>query len=133
MLSRFHPIMTHFFSEHCFGFQSHGNSMDANRLLLEAIAFAARAHQGQLRKDQRTPYASHVFRVCLIVRQIFGVEDASVLTAAVLHDTVEDTTTDFDDLEKEFGSEVAGWVAALSKDKRLPDAEREKAYVTQLS
>ncbi len=103
------------------------------RPLLEAISFAARAHQGQMRKDGRTPYASHVFRVCLIVRQVFEVEDVSVLTAAVLHDTVEDTTTDFDDLEKEFGKEIAGWVADLSKDKRLPEAEREKAYENQLA
>ena len=110
------------------------NSAEASyRALLEAISFAARAHQGQLRKDGRTPYASHVFRVCLIVRQVFGIEDVSVLMAAVLHDTVEDTTTDYDDLEKEFGPEVAGWVADLSKDKRLPDAEREKAYEAQLA
>jgi guanosine-3',5'-bis(diphosphate) 3'-pyrophosphohydrolase len=110
------------------------DSLKANhRPLLEAIAFAARAHQGQLRKDEKTPYASHVFRVCLIVRQVFGIEDASILAAAVLHDTVEDTTTDYDDLEKEFGPEVAGWVADLSKDKRLPDAEREKAYEAQLA
>ena len=103
------------------------------RPLLEAISFAARAHQGQMRKDGRTPYASHVFRVCLIARQILGIDDVSVLTAAVLHDTVEDTTTDFDDLEKEFGKEIAGWVADLSKDKRLPEAEREKAYENQLA
>ncbi|HEV2949503.1 MAG TPA: HD domain-containing protein [Gemmataceae bacterium] len=108
-------------------------SPEATRLLLEAIAFAARAHQGQLRKDQRTPYASHVFRVCLIVRQVFGVEDASVLTAAVLHDTIEDTTTDFDDVAKEFGPEIARWVSALSKDKRLPEDQREKAYEDQLA
>src|SRR5207244_12460807 len=80
-----------------------------------------------------TPYASHVFRVCLIVRQVFGVDDASVLTAAALHDTIEDTTTDYDELKEEFGAEVAGWVADLSKDKRLPDAEREKAYETPLA
>jgi (p)ppGpp synthase/HD superfamily hydrolase len=104
-----------------------------HRPLLEAIAFAARAHQGQLRKDGRTPYASHVFRVCLIVRQVFGIDDVSVLTAAVLHDTVEDTTTDYDDLTEKFGPEVAGWVADLSKDKRMPDAEREKAYEAQLA
>jgi (p)ppGpp synthase/HD superfamily hydrolase len=103
------------------------------RSLLEAVAFAARAHQGQLRKDGRTPYASHVFRVCLIVRHVFGIDDASALTAAVLHDTVEDTTTDFDDLKEEFDERVAGWVADLSKDKRLPDAEREKAYEAQLA
>src|SRR6266702_1696056 len=99
------------------------SSQATNRLLLEAIAFAARAHQGQLRKDQRTPYVSHVFRVCLIVRQVFGVDDASVLTAAVLHDTIEDTTTDFDDLAERFGATVAGWVAILSKDKRLVDEQ----------
>jgi (p)ppGpp synthase/HD superfamily hydrolase len=103
------------------------------RSLLEAISFAARAHQGQLRKDQRTPYASHVFRVCLIVRQVFGVDDASVLTAAVLHDTIEDTTTDFDEIAKEFGPEIAGWVSALSKDKRLPEDPREKSYEDQLA
>jgi guanosine-3',5'-bis(diphosphate) 3'-pyrophosphohydrolase len=107
--------------------------MDNNRQLLEAISFAARAHQGQLRKDGRTPYVSHVFRVSLIVRQVFGVDDFSVLTAAVLHDTIEDTTTDFDDLEKQFGQEIASWVSALSKDKRLPEAEREKAYENQLA
>src|SRR5216683_2353929 len=95
------------------------------RPLLEAIAFATRAHQGQLRKDGRTPYVSHVFRVCLILRQVFGIDDSQALTAAVLHDTVEDTTTDFDDLEEKFGADVARWVAALSKDKRLPEKERE--------
>ena len=103
------------------------------RPFLEAIAFAARAHQGQLRKDGRTPYASHVFRVCLVVRQVFGIDDVSALTAAVLHDTVEDTTTDYDELKEEFGAEVAGWVADLSKDKRLPEDEREKAYEAQLA
>src|SRR6266849_10419339 len=103
------------------------------RTLLEAVAFAARAHQGQLRKDGRTPYASHVFRVCLIVRHVFGIDDASALTAAVLHDTVEDTTTDFDDLKEKFDERVAGWVADLSKDKRLPEAEREKEYEARLA
>ena len=103
------------------------------RPLLEAVAFAARAHHGQLRKDGRTPYASHVFRVCLIVRHVFGIDDASALTVAVLHDTVEDTTTDFDELKEEFDEKVADWVANLSKDKRLPDAEREKQYEAQLA
>src|SRR5262245_27903197 len=107
--------------------------MDDNRRLLEALSFAARAHQGQLRKDGRTPYVSHVFRVSLIVRQLFGVEDSAVLTAAVLHDVIEDTNTDFDNLEEQFGREIAGWVSALSKDKRLPEAEREKAYEDQLA
>ncbi len=103
------------------------------RPLLEAIAFAARAHQGQKRKDGETPYVSHVFRVCLVLRHVFDIEDSQALVAAALHDTLEDTTTDFDDLAEKFGEEVAGWVAALSKDKRLPEPEREKAYVEKLA
>ncbi len=101
--------------------------------LLEAVAFAARAHHGQRRKDGQTPYHSHVFRVALVLREVFGVADPRVLTAALLHDTIEDTTTDFDDLEGHFGREVAGWVALLSKDKRLPDDQREEAYCRQLA
>ena len=96
--------------------------------LLDAVAFASRAHRHQLRKDNQTPYVSHVLRVALIVRQVFDIADERVLTAAVLHDTVEDTTTDFDDLQEHFGAEIAGWVALLSKDKRLPEPEREEAY-----
>ena len=101
--------------------------------LLDAVAFAARAHKHQIRKDGQTPYISHVFRVCLIARHLFGIEDAQVLTAAVLHDTIEDTTTDFDDIEERFGIDVARWVAALSKDMRLRDDEREIAYCRVLS
>jgi guanosine-3',5'-bis(diphosphate) 3'-pyrophosphohydrolase len=105
---------------------------NAYRPLLEACSFAARAHRSQLRKDGETPYASHAFRVCLIVRDAFGIDDREVLAAAVLHDTVEDTTKDFDDIEEAFGETVARWVAALSKDKRLPEPEREEAYAKQL-
>src|SRR5712691_11794908 len=97
------------------------------RHVLDAAAFAARAHRHHLRKDDETPYVSHVFRVCLIVRDLFGFDDPRMLCAALLHDTVEDTTIDFDDLAAKFSVEVARWVALLSKDKRLPDVEREEA------
>jgi guanosine-3',5'-bis(diphosphate) 3'-pyrophosphohydrolase len=107
--------------------------MNPLELIQEAVAFSARAHDGQRRKDGATPYASHAFRVCLVVRDLFGVSDRRVLAAAVLHDTVEDTTTDRDDLEERFCKEIAGWVAALSKDKRLPWAEREAAYCRALA
>lgn len=101
--------------------------------LLSAASFMARAHRHQLRKDNQTPYAAHPFRVCLIARHVFGIEDPQVLTAALLHDTVEDTTTDRDDLIEHYGAEVADWVSRLSKDKRLPDEEREEAYMQTLS
>lgn len=106
--------------------------VDDTNLLLQAVALAARAHRHQVRKDRETPYVSHVFRVCVIARHLFGVDDPRVLTAAVLHDTIEDTTTDFDDLADRFGQEIAGWVAALTKDKRLDDEARERAYEEKL-
>jgi guanosine-3',5'-bis(diphosphate) 3'-pyrophosphohydrolase len=105
---------------------------DDYRTLLQAISFASRAHHGQMRKDGRTPYVSHVFRVCTIVRTVFGFDDPRMLTAAVLHDTLEDTTSDFDDIEEQFGREVATWVATLSKDKRLPEPDREADYLRSL-
>jgi guanosine-3',5'-bis(diphosphate) 3'-pyrophosphohydrolase len=101
--------------------------------LLRAVAFAARAHRHQLRKDGTTPYVSHVFRVCLTLRHVFGVDDEAALTAAVLHDTIEDTTTDFDDIEQEFGSEIAAWVKLLTKDKRKREPSREKDYIRGLA
>jgi guanosine-3',5'-bis(diphosphate) 3'-pyrophosphohydrolase len=102
------------------------------RPVLDAIAFAARAHHGQFRKDRETPYVSHVFRVCFIVRDLFGFDDARMLLAAILHDTIEDTTTDCDDISERYGPEVARWVGYLTKDKRLPDDERERGYIDGL-
>lgn len=106
--------------------QSHRTSSVVG--ILEAASVAARAHQGQLRKDGETPYVSHVFRVCLILRHLFEIDEENALAAALLHDVLEDSTTDFDDLEKKFGTEIATWVAALSKDSRLPFARREEEY-----
>ena len=101
-------------------------------LLQNAIAFATRAHAGQLRKDGITPYISHPLRVAFTVAELFQCHDQHVLSAAVLHDTIEDTTKDFDDLVDAFGSEVAKIVAALTKDSRLPEREREEQYFNKL-
>src|SRR5262249_15090024 len=91
------------------------------RPLLEAVSFAGCAHRHQLRKYRQAPYAAHVFRVCLILRRVFGSDDAESLMTAVLHDTVEDTTTDYDDVAEAFGDRIAEGAAALSKDKRLQE------------
>ena len=102
-------------------------------IIFQAAAFAAHAHRHQLRKDDKTPYFSHPVRVCLVVSHVFGFHDPKMLAAALLHDTIEDTSTDYDNLIEHFGREVADWVAALSKDSRLPNDEREEAYCKQLS
>jgi guanosine-3',5'-bis(diphosphate) 3'-pyrophosphohydrolase len=100
--------------------------------LLDAASFASRAHHGQMRKDGKTPYVSHVFRVCLVARDVFGFDDHRVLITALLHDTIEDTTTDFDDIEERYGQEIARWVAFLTKNKAMPDEERERDYIERL-
>lgn len=103
--------------------------------LLESISFAARAHQGQMRKDNQTPYVAHVLRVCMIVRHVFGCDDPQAMMAAILHDTIEDTNTDYDDLEKLLGEQakpIADWVGTLSKDTRASEAVREASYTEAL-
>ena len=98
----------------------------------KAVSFAARAHNGQYRKDRKTPFCAHVFRVCMTLRELFGCTDEIALCAAVLHDTIEDTPTDFDDIEKRFGHEVAVTVAALTKNMLLREPEREADYDRRL-
>jgi (p)ppGpp synthase/HD superfamily hydrolase len=97
-----------------------------------AASFAARAHAGQHRSDDRTPYIAHPVRVALVVRQNFGCEDEVAIAAALLHDTIEDTPTDYDEIHEQFGPEVADCVAALTKNMLLPYERREADYDARL-
>lgn len=54
-----------------------------------------------------------------------NVDDPDVLVAALLHDTVEDTDTTFEEIEKKFGKKVSGIVAEVTDDKNLPKEERK--------
>ena len=98
-----------------------------------ACAFAARFHAGQTRKDGLTPYFSHPVRVALTLRHTFGCQDPVALTAAILHDTIEDTPADYDDVADRFGNQVADIVAALTKNMILPEHEREPEYDARLA
>ena len=102
------------------------------QLVVEAIRFAAQKHAGQGRKDGITPYVSHPYRVMFHLLHA-GVADPETLAAAALHDTIEDTTADFDDLEERFGGTVASYVALLPKDKRKQEEEREDEYFAALA
>ena len=100
--------------------------------LLRAASFAARKHHGQTRADGNTPYFSHVARVTLILSHVFGVHDEEILTTALLHDTLEDTATDYDELAGLFGERVADAVVMLTKNIMLPKKEREEDYIIRL-
>ena len=102
-------------------------------LWFEAAAFSAWAHRNDVRKDGLTPYAAHPARVALTVRTVFGVDDDVALAAALLHDVIEDTPCDYDDVWGRFGDDVARIVAALTKNMLLPEAERERDYDERLA
>lgn len=93
-----------------------------------AASFAAKMHLGQFRRDGVTPYAAHPARVAMTVAVVLGCDDPETLAIAYLHDVIEDTTADYEDLLDAFGPTVADGVAALSKNAALPSARREAAY-----
>lgn len=98
----------------------------------EASHVAQRAHRFQVRKDGRTPYASHVARVALTLAAVFECTDEVVLAAALLHDTIEDTPTDYEDIADRFGADVARIVANLTHNAALPENERDAEYDARL-
>jgi guanosine-3',5'-bis(diphosphate) 3'-pyrophosphohydrolase len=58
--------------------------------MLRAIDFAARKHRDQRRKDEEaSPYINHPISVSLLLAEIGDIADADVLSAAILHDTLE--------------------------------------------
>jgi len=58
-----------------------------------------------------------------------GVTNMPTLCAALLHDTLKDTETTVDELEREFGSDIVGIVAEVTDDKTLPKAGRKRRQV----
>jgi len=100
-----------------------------------AASLAALAHLHHPRKDEKkTPYFSHPARVAMIVAVRFGCTDEKVLASAFLHDVIEDTRVDYDEIRKELDDkDVADFVACLSKDTRMVDTTREQLYHEQLA
>ena len=104
-------------------------SPDLN-LLLQSAIFAAKKHQGQVRKDQqRSPYITHPLLVAQTLYQIGGVSDTTTLVAAILHDTIEDTHTTNDELREAFGDQVLSIVLEVSDNKSLIKNERKRLQV----
>jgi guanosine-3',5'-bis(diphosphate) 3'-pyrophosphohydrolase len=98
--------------------------------LARALDFAARKHAGQRRKGMAAePYVNHLADVARMVAEATEGEDTVAVVAALLHDTIEDTGTTREELEREFGSAVAAVVAEVTDDKTLPKAERKRLQV----
>ena len=100
-----------------------------SQLILKAAAYAARQHRDQRRKDaEASPYINHPLTVANILSEA-DVDDPVVLAAAILHDTIEDTTTTAAELRRLFGEQVAGIVLEVTDDKSLPKARRKELQV----
>ncbi len=105
-------------------------SAPAATALLEALHFSATKHSAQRRKDKdASPYINHPIRVAQLLASEGGVTDLVTLQAAILHDTVEDTDTTPEEIERHFGPEVRRVVEEVTDDKSLPKAERKQRQV----
>jgi guanosine-3',5'-bis(diphosphate) 3'-pyrophosphohydrolase len=99
-------------------------------LVLRALDFAARRHADQRRKGgEGAPYINHPIRVAYYLARLADVRDDTLIAAALLHDTVEDTETTIEELRREFGERVASLVAEVTDDKSLAKETRKQLQI----
>ena len=99
-------------------------------LTKQAMAFAVVKHEGQIRKVSGLPYYVHLFDVCSIVRKYkesFHIDE--LCAAAVLHDTIEDTETTYEELLAVYGPLVAEIVLQLTNDRLQINEMGKETYV----
>lgn len=100
------------------------------QFLLGALKFASEKHILLKRKDaERTPYIHHPIRVAELICRVGKIYDPVVLSAALLHDVIEDTDATEGDIIEKFGAEVAGVVKEVSDDKSLDKKTRKEMQI----
>jgi hypothetical protein len=110
---------------------------EADRLAAErALELAARLHAADRR--QREPYVNHLLRVATRIITYYGVRDADVVCAALLHDAVEDHAAELAPggsdqdalsvLAGQFGDRVAELVASVTNPPHKPGRNRHEQY-----
>jgi guanosine-3',5'-bis(diphosphate) 3'-pyrophosphohydrolase len=96
----------------------------------KAVAFAADKHRHQRRKDaEASPYINHPIGLANVLANEGGVDDVTVLCAAVLHDTIEDTQTTVEELTAIFGPQVTAIVLDVTDDKSLEKQVRKQRQI----
>ncbi len=80
------------------------------------------------KKFEETGVGNHFLEVYDILRNEFCVDDEDILLAALLHDTLEDTDTTYEELEKMFSKEVADYVEEVSHPKNYNSQQKEEYY-----
>ena len=93
-------------------------------LLSRAFRFAAAAHEGQQRRSGEA-FIRHPWGAAKILAELR--QDEQTIAAALLHDVVEDTETEIDEVRTEFGDEIAQLVEGVTKLTRIHFQSREQA------
>jgi GTP diphosphokinase / guanosine-3',5'-bis(diphosphate) 3'-diphosphatase len=105
---------------------------DAVSLILKALEFAAQKHRDQRRKDKdASPYINHPIQLANVLWHEGGVADPTVIAAALLHDTVEDTETSWQELRGEFGDQIADIVLEVTDVQWLKKIVRKRLQVAK--
>lgn len=100
------------------------------KLLFKALAFAAHKHRDQRRKGlDAAPYINHPIAVASLLIHEGAITDTETLCAALLHDTIEDTETQPEELTGAFGASICSIVQEVTDDRSLAKAERKQAQV----
>jgi len=98
--------------------------------ILQAVAFSSEKHQDQVRKNvEKTPYIIHPLRVATHLLTIGKVATKEVIIAALLHDTIEDTDTTFDEIATLYGAHVASMVQEVTNDTSAPHHVQKEQQV----
>jgi guanosine-3',5'-bis(diphosphate) 3'-pyrophosphohydrolase len=99
------------------------NTWDQDQYL-KAWNFASVSHNGQTLPGSDTPYINHLGLVAMEATAAlanYSIDNPNLFVlCALLHDSIEDTSTTFDDIKNTFGADVAEGVLALTKNKELP-------------
>ncbi|NHM30859.1 HD domain-containing protein [Neobacillus terrae] len=95
-------------------------------LIVKALQVASKAHRNQNRKGTDIPYISHPAAVGMILLKA-GYGEA-VVAAGILHDTIEDTNLELQDIKEEFGAEIAEIVAGCSEPNKELSWEVRKEH-----
>ena len=94
------------------------------QLTQQAVEFAVQMHSGQQRSGDQAPFVAHPMEVASMLDRAHYPDH--VIAAAVLHDVLENTDEDIEDLEARFGREVAELVATVSDDESIADEDERK-------
>ena len=100
-------------------------------MIKKAAEFAAKAHEGAVRKGSSIPYIVHPYEAAVIVAGLTA--DPEVIAAALLHDVIEDAGVTYECIREEFGERVANLVKGESEDKSRSWQERKQATIDHMA